>query len=275
MQICPSREKVKCVQVEFHISHGCNPTCQACTHFSQEGHSGRATVESFREEVAPWSKRLAPQYFLALGGEPLLNPDILDILEECGRTWDPAVKKILVSNGLLLHRFPNLPKVLKATNTRLDISRHHDSPEYTAKFNEIMDLVRSWNVPHKVRDSFKDWSRYYEGEGNQARPFHDGDPQRSWDICHSRWCLQLHDGRLFKCPPMAYLKMHVEKFPDSPWNKEWEPYLRYKGLGWDCSDSELTEFVNRRSEPCCAMCPSNPQPFVKPSPLRRTSLDVV
>ena len=84
------------MQLECHVAHGCNLFCTGCTHFSQESYSGRHTVQSFREEVAPWSKRLLPQHFLILGGEPMLNPDLAAICAEARRLW-PEVNLILVT----------------------------------------------------------------------------------------------------------------------------------------------------------------------------------
>jgi Radical SAM superfamily/4Fe-4S single cluster domain len=270
--------KVRCVQVEYHISSVCNFTCVGCSHFSEEGHAGRATVQSFKDEVGPWSKRLAPQYLLLLGGEPTLNPDLVEIVEECGRTWDKEVKKILVSNGWFLHKFPNLPKMLKSTNTRLDLSIHHDSPEYLAKLAEIRDLVKSWGIVPRMRESFRDWSLYRVGHGKDTRPFHDEDPQRSWDVCASRHCLQIHEGMLWKCPPISYLGMHLNKYINDMTDevaREWEPYSSYRPLDVSCTDVELMEFVNRRSEGCCSMCPASPTPFRKPDPVRRRSLKMI
>jgi len=53
-------------------------------------------------------------------------------------------------------------------------------------------------------------------------PFADGDPRSSWEVCR-----QLHEGKLWKCPNIAYLGMQAEKFSLDP---AWEPYLEYVPL---------------------------------------------
>ena len=55
-------------------------------------------------------------------------------------------------------------------------------------------------------------------------PFEDDRPRQSWEICSTKACKQLHDGKLWKCPPLAYLKLQETKYNLSP---KWDPYLGY------------------------------------------------
>lgn len=261
------------IQVEYHLSHGCNLACESCSHFSQENHSGRATPQSFYGELAPWARRLNPRYVLLLGGEPLLNPDLCEILPIARELWPQGgregVQILLVSNGLLLPKWASrLPKVLQDNDIRLDLSRHHDAPEYLEKFDAAVALARSWGIPGTpmLRESFAKWTHIYKGSGANVLPFTDGNPQRSWERCVSHWCLQIHEGMLWKCPPVAYLPMQHKKFGVD--TQAWAPFLHYQPLKPMCSEAELEEFVNRKCESVCGLCPANPVAFRKPLPLR-------
>src|SRR5271166_3363234 len=99
-------------QIEMHVTHACNLTCSGCSHFSNEGMTGRETPESFRASLEPWSKRLAPSHFLILGGEPTLNPDLSEIIG-IARELLPDTNMMLVTNGWFLHKHKDLPSVLK------------------------------------------------------------------------------------------------------------------------------------------------------------------
>ncbi|MFQ5732854.1 MAG: hypothetical protein ACE5KM_12980, partial [Planctomycetaceae bacterium] len=66
-------------------------------------------------------------------------------------------------------------------------------------------------------------------------------------------CLQLHDGKLWKCPAIAYLGIQDRKYG---LGESWKPYLAYEPLEVECSDAELREFVERRVEAACGMCPA-------------------
>jgi hypothetical protein len=96
-------------------------------------------------------------------------------------------------------------------------------------------------------------------------PFEDGRPRQSWEICSARSCKQLHDGKLWKCPPLAYLKLQEAKYNLSP---KWDPYLRYRPLDTTCTDRELDDFLTLEDESVCSMCSAEIRSFPLPNPLR-------
>jgi hypothetical protein len=100
------------------------------------------------------------------------------------------------------------------------------------------------------------------------QPYRDNDPRRSWEICPGKYCRQLFQGRLWKCPTLAYLQLQDQL---SPVRECWHPYLKYTPLEATCSDAELDEFLLREEESYCAMCPAFQRPFAKPNPLRGKS----
>ncbi len=265
-------------QVEFHVSHSCNLTCESCSHFSQDGHSGRATVESFVGELGPWSKRLAPRFLLLLGGEPTLNPDLCGIVEASRKLWPvggvDGTRILLVTNGWFLHKHPGLGEVLKTNDIRLDLSTHHNDPEYLAKLNSIVAWVRKeWSIePHMGRTSYRDWTRIYKGSRENTLPYTDNNPQASWKACVSKECMQFHEGRLWKCPPVTYLPMQHKKYGLD--EQAWASFLSYKALDPTCTDTELLEFVNRKCEAICGQCPAKPESFHKPLPVRPGQLSL-
>jgi Radical SAM superfamily/4Fe-4S single cluster domain len=249
--------------LETHVTHGCNLTCEGCTHFSNNGHSGRHTPASFQAELEPWSRRLVPDTLQLLGGEPTLNPELCDILPLARAMW-PGQRILLVTNGFFLHKHPKLPEVLKRHKIIMAMSVHHDSPEYTAKMKEVKALTDSWGIRVSYWPSLRNWTRAIQGAGKDVKPYADGDPKRSWHQCISRWCMNIHEGKLWKCPVLAYLPMQDKKFGLSD---EWKPYLAYEPLSPDCSDDELQQFLARKWEAACGMCPANPEPFKKPNPM--------
>ena len=95
-------------------------------------------------------------------------------------------------------------------------------------------------------------------------PFEDENPKKSWKHCISKDALQLHEGKLWKCPPLAYLPMQAEKYNLSA---KWDEYLKYKPLEVECTDEELKNFLNKKEESFCSMCPANEvEPYTKPDP---------
>ena len=264
--------KIIVPHLEIHITHKCNLTCEGCLHFTNHRHSGTLSIHDIRKSMSLWNKRLIPRMFAILGGEPCLHRDLVDVVYMTRALWpDSRTKMELVTNGLLLHLHPGLPQALADTRTRLSISIHSDgsiSPRYQQKIARPLKLAMEW----QEKFGFElceypsiTWSRGYKGFGSGIMPFEDNNPRKSWSNCVTgQQCFQLFEDQLWKCAPLAYLKLQDRKFKLS---EKWQPYLQYEPLSPECTDDELLGFFNRQAESVCGMCPSDPQEFTKRDPL--------
>lgn len=254
--------------LEIHLTHACNLACESCSHYSNQGHKGMLSLDEAHAWMQPWSRRLAPHTFSLLGGEPTIHPDLCNFLTLARRSWPDAHLR-LVTNGFFLHRHPALPQMLRDDpNACLYLSVHHNSPEYQEKITPILLLVQSWVDRYRIRvmyyDSFRHWTRTYHGSGAAMEPFADGNPRSSWEHCRARYCPQLFEGKIWKCGPLAYLKLQQEKYGLS---ESWKPYLAYKPLEPGCSDAEAAGFFAREEESHCGMCAAKPQHLALPIPI--------
>lgn len=108
--------------LEYHVAHGCNLSCQQCSHYSNFHLAGKLpTLADAESEYSQWSLRLDPTRFAWLGGEPLLNPAILEHIQLARQHWYDS-ELMLVTNGFFLHRFPELPQVLVDTHANLRLA---------------------------------------------------------------------------------------------------------------------------------------------------------
>jgi hypothetical protein len=204
-----------------------------------------------------------------LGGEPTLNSNLSDIILYLRKVL-PSAKLVLRTNGFFLNRHPTLPSVLASTHTQCEITLHSDVAGYLEKYIEILDSIYRWDqvgiqfINHIRGAHYKPWTKRYLGYGDTLKPFQDKNPRRSWEICPGKTCLTLFEGRLWKCPPIAYLRLLQKKFDLST---EWAPYLSYTGLGAESSEEELKVFLNQEEEAICAMCPAQSEEFEKSNPM--------
>ena len=254
--------------LEMHVANACNLTCDSCAHFSNNGHKGIVGVGEADAWMKAWNRRLRPDGFRLLGGEPTLNPQLADLIYLARENW-PHSQILLTTNGFFLHRHARLAEALSKTDAHVLLTVHHASPEYLAKAREILALLHSWRAVYPfflaVEESWRRWTRRYRGFGPDVLPFDDRDPRSSWANCAARTCRQLFRGRLWKCSPLAYLQLQKEAHPTM--SPVWDPYLAYEPLAPTCSEDELEAFFLRREEDVCAMCPAAPEPFEKASPL--------
>ena len=257
-------------QLELHVTHACNFTCEGCSHYSNHGHSGNISLDDCEEWLYGWSKRVKPKTFTILGGEPTLNKDLPEIVYMVMAMFpDPTTGIDVITNATGLHLQPRLPQMLVATGATLAVSIHStEHPNYIKKFKRGYKLAKKWKHDLGVWVEFwdftnKEWVRQYKGFGDTMMPYEDNNPRKSWEVCISKYAMQLHEGKLWKCPALAYLPMQAKKYNLSD---KWNPYLKYQSLDVDCTDEELEEFLNREDESFCSMCPANRDVYTKPDP---------
>ncbi|MCG8491572.1 MAG: radical SAM protein [Sneathiellales bacterium] len=250
--------------LEVHVVHTCNLHCDGCKHYSNYNHSGRLDPATYRDWITGWAKKIKPQKMRLLGGEPTLHPDLISFLYITREVW-PDTSIFITTNGYFLDRHPLLFEAMKDTNARLSMSIHSNDLAYRAKTDPIRAAIRKHREESGIdlmeTDVTEVWTKNYHGTGATMKPYQDGAPQESWKHCSAKNCMQLHENRLWKCGPLAYLEMQLEKFDllDDP---DWHPYLNYQSLGLEASPEEMRAFLSKGPESACAMCPAAP-PHIK------------
>ncbi len=255
------------VNLEMHIVHSCNLACESCSHYSNQGHTGRLSFEQADHWMSLWNNKLNPRVFTLLGGEPTLHPQLKNLVVLARKKW-PRAHLRLVTNGFFLHRHPDLPAILGSDpDACIYLSIHHGSDEYQAALKPVLELLNQWcqvyGVNVKLDESYKNWTRRYQTSGRAIMPFEDGQPRSSWKKCLAKHCPQLFRGKIWKCAPLAYLPLQNEKYK---LDEKWTPYLGYQALEPDCSMEDLDRFFDLKAESYCSMCPANPEKFNLPFP---------
>lgn len=242
--------------LETHVSHACNLRCSNCSHYSNYSLKGNLSPDDAEEWFSGWGRRLQLERFSLLGGEPTINPHLTEILGSARRNF-PEARLQLVTNGWFLYQHEALPYALERHRIRLTISIHHDSEEYNAKVAEIKSLLAKWCKQHTLdvqwRHSYAIWRRTYLRQGRDMLPVADNDAAGAWEICASKDCPNLHEGKLWLCPSVAYLPMLAEKFDID--REAWKLWLEYQPLEITCTDAELRAFLHERGpSPLCTLC---------------------
>jgi len=256
-------------RLELHVTHACNLACDSCSHYSNHGHHGDLALPEADRWMSAWSGRLAVDEFHLLGGEPTVHPELCGFVSLVRRHWPGTLIRIR-TNGFFLHRHPGLPMLLAADGrATISVAVHHDSPEYRDRLKPVFDLIARWRrdfpIQIDVDPSFASWTRRYKGFGATMEPFEDGSPRASWEICPARYSKQLFEGKIWKCAPLAYLRLQKMKFGIS---SKWDRYLRYEPLHPGCSDRDLDLFVAAEDEPFCGMCSAKRRPLALAMPIR-------
>lgn len=257
-------DRVPMHQLELHVAHACQLACDGCQHYANYPLGGVVPFAVGGAWLQAWAARVAPRRFKLLGGEPLLNLETHRYVRLAADLW-PTARRILTTNGLLIERQgADLVAALRETETEVMVTRHATDPAYTAALDRNLAALASWGVRFSVdAAAVSGWIRGYRGAGDAILPFADGDPRASWQNCISRRCMQLHENRLWKCPPLAYWGLLAAKFPGLD-RGAWAPFFAYEGIGLEADAATLAAFVARQDEAdLCGRCPANPVPYQK------------
>jgi len=244
--------------LEYHVTHTCNLSCEQCSHYSNFHPTvPMPTPEETAEEYAAWSGRLRPGRFALLGGEPTLNPRLVEHVRLARKAW-PDSDLMLVSNGLLLHRHPDLPRVLVDTDCRLDVSQHGTARRYMKEFAKVKRLLRRWRAEYpgiriEIRKSHRRWMRQYRIVDGKPMPF-SSDPGVAYGICMQKTCTQLYRGCLWKCPALAYFRLMEQELKLEAIS-DWRLFHGHQACPSMTSDADVDAFLATAAIPQCGLCP--------------------
>lgn len=192
-------------RIEIHISEHCNLNCQSCSHFSPIANPEFLSLEEFEKDIKRLSELTQKIGFInILGGEPLLNPKCCEYLETA-RKYFPDVQINLVTNGILLPaQKDSFYEDLAKNNITLTPTKY----PIKVNWNKVKDSCKKYNVNLNFYNSEKVIKTSYKipldinGKGHE---------QINYLKCIFPGCIQLHKGRIYRCPIAAYIK-HFNKF---------------------------------------------------------------
>ena len=114
---CHVQHKVLVPQILCIVTFDCNLRCRYCFHFCDKL-EGRISVQSIKEGIAGWGKKIVPHRLVIMGGEPFLNHDLEEILLHCRKTWSNTNIQITTNGTLLEEQKESLWNVINGVTSR-------------------------------------------------------------------------------------------------------------------------------------------------------------
>ena len=195
-----SDEKPSLTYFEMPIVDSCNLNCKGCLFaYNQEETAGPIALVEIKSDLKQMADRFADVAWIRfLGGEPLLHPDLVEILSYARRLY-PATILDVCTNGLLI---PSLDEAVLEAIKDNHISLHISGYQPTYKLLDRIDKrLTTAGIDYYVlrRDEFY---KFYTLEP-------DNDSVQSHTACPSCACWELYHGRIMKCSAvLAFEKMN-------------------------------------------------------------------
>jgi hypothetical protein len=184
--------------LEVNVVDHCNLRCANCDHFSPIATPDFLDPPELREDLAALADVLMLRELQFVGGEPLLHPRLLDLIE-VARNSGLARQITLITNGVLLHRVdPRLFELIDG----LWISRYPGVAQGYDKAR-LRILAQEYGIWIWIKDTPTFTRKHLN------RP-HDDDAlvEHIYFSCldaHIYSCHTVHHGRYYKCAPSVYL----------------------------------------------------------------------
>lgn len=255
--------------LEVMAINACNLSCQGCTTFSDLTHRGYVTWEQGQSWLQLWVNRVDIQAIGVIGGEPLINPEITQWIQGM-RSILPNAQIRFVTNGLLLERRWEVVDLLESVgNAVLKISHHVATPQMDQVIQRLMQCrdwtpiteygIDRWCAPSGLRLQISRPTVFFKTFKNDYANMmpHSNHASDAFAICVQQRCPMLYKGKIWKCGTLALTPEILERM-HHPNSTEWEPWIN-SGLTAECSDLDLTSFVNNFGKPhkLCGQCPSS------------------
>lgn len=197
------QNKLRIKSCEISLTDHCNLKCGGCNHASPHLGKRVTPVQTIERDLRALSPVLSTAEIRIAGGEPLLHPQLIEILQMI-RELGIADKITLITNGLLLHKMS--PEVWKHID-QLWISVY-PGVNHKWEYSDILSTARQHGVKvwKKVVKNFQltMLNDQIEDPDLVRTVYQECSLVREWS-CHV-----IYEGRYYKCTPSALMEGRLE-----------------------------------------------------------------
>jgi len=231
---------------EINIVDHCNISCLGCSHFSPVAEERISPLEIVKSDLQRMSELTAQNVdeIHILGGEPLLHPDINDILITAREAFPNTIISVITNGILLFKQDETFWKVCKNNKITIEVTKYPIELDY----EKMIKMVESWGITFKFHS--------YTGKAKKTlfkMPLDiDGkqNANESFSNCTlaNRW-IALMDGRMYTCQ-IAPNAFHFNKKFGTTMELEDGDYLDIYKIN---NINEILEFL-ATPKPFCKYC---------------------
>jgi len=192
-----------------NILDHCNLNCKGCDNFSCIADEKFVSLNSIIKDLSQMSALTQENVMLISisGGEPLLHPNLPEILENARKYFPHTLIEVVTNGILLLNKDRAFWDTCKENNigivvTKYPIELNHEEIEKTAKENHVNFRYQgnTKTVVKTMDKIFIDTTAYQ----NVAVSF--------WNCPYVNKCQTLKDGKFYPCPILANAEIFNRQF---------------------------------------------------------------
>lgn len=193
------------LRFEVQVAEHCNLNCRDCLHFSPLAEKEFLDIDEYQRDCAQLSKLFdaEAEYIYLVGGEPLLHPNLIEIMRITREAFSYG-RIAIITNGILL---PSLGESfwtackeyrIEILPTKYPISLDYSGIEEQIKQKDVMCHPFADAMPYMLRTPLS-----LKGDQPVEETF--------YSCNHSNNCVTLRHGKLYTCEIAAHAH-HLKKY---------------------------------------------------------------
>lgn len=201
-------QKIYIGSLDVHLTTACTLRCKDCSHcipyYKKENHHVM-TLEEFQNELTIILKNVDRIYnLLLLGGEPLLNKDLSEIIKYT--EGQKQVKNILiVTNGTLLPSDKVIDTCKSSKKTSFLISNYSNNKGLNNdKVLDLIQLLKTNDIKYTYESNAGDWRKQPEIKLENSNIAIEK-IQDTYAKCSFKYCTLWSNGKIYPCAYAKYI----------------------------------------------------------------------
>lgn len=189
--------------LETHIADGCNLKCKGCSHFANLFPTD-AIVDfcQYEKDMVRMGEISDITRLRLLGGEPLLNTEILQYLKVARQVF-PDTDIYVATNGILIPMCEsNILQYMAENNIAFSITLYKTAASMK---DQIVRRLGNNGVRYGLNENVGRFEKMLTLCG-------DKNPKENISICNRKICLTLKEGKLYRCAISAHVARYNERF---------------------------------------------------------------
>ena len=229
--------------LQIRVVNHCNLNCRycgsCCNSKEDQAYVDICKFTSYVKRI----KELFPSIktIKVLGGEPLLHPDLIEIIRLLRGSYPQSYMEIATNGILLLNMSMDNIKCVSELNVTFHITEYET---VTPIIGDIKKKLDENNVKYYVSNTKKFFIN--------KRKTLDSDIYKAWNICQCRDCLDFSDGYIYRCSAAWGMKKLNKQFETKYELNRGEDYVSI----FDQTKHEIDDFIEKAKKPghLCGYC---------------------
>lgn len=238
LHIDPNSGKIQIKNLELNIAHHCNLSCRRCSHLSPAANKYFMPPEQILKDLGLLAKYCQTRQVRLLGGEPLLHPELLQVIEAVRESGIGGIIRV-VTNGILLNKMPEL---FWENVDQVQICLYPGVGIAPQQLKLFQQRATNFNVKLIIKyvNSFREsFSELGTGDKELIRRIF-----LTCQITHTWQCFTIHAGHFYRCSlsllfPLYLPEMKLKDLPPDGLKLEESPLFSRRMQDFLRSDKPL------------------------------------